>query len=232
MLRRSRSPPAERDAILAELEEQIRQKTDDVALPSRYRAQCIKLGEHERSIRFFEQLTEEHPSVRNVRLQLAAAYVDKIPTCGGMAAIVSKGTLARRALDQVDVLIEADETWWPAVYSRAMNHLHWPAALRHSAAAAADYRKCIALQTEGDRQPNGRSYYVRSYIGLGDALAKDGDFPGARQAWQQGAEVFPGNPELNKRIALETAEEANQFVEEVRNLERQIDTDFSFLLSP
>ena len=149
-----------------------------------------------------------------------------------MAAIVSKGTLARQALDQVDMLVEADERWWPAVYSRAMNHLHWPTALRHSEAAARDYRKCIALQSEGNGQPGGRSYYVRSYIGLGDALVKERDFEGARQAWRQGAEAFPGNSDLKMRIALGSVEEARKFVEDARNLEQQIDTDFSFLVSP
>jgi tetratricopeptide (TPR) repeat protein len=130
------------------------------------------------------------------------------------------------------MLMKADDTWWPAVYSRAMNHLHWPAALRHSDAAARDFRKCIALQTEGNAVPDGRSYYVRAYIGLGDALAKDGNFENALQAWQEGLAAFPGNTELQKRIALKTEDEARSFVESVRNLEEQIDTDFSFLLLP
>lgn len=44
---------AELEALLVELEEQVRRKTDDVTLSSKYRAQCIKLGAHERSINFF-----------------------------------------------------------------------------------------------------------------------------------------------------------------------------------
>ena len=205
---------------------------DDVALASKYRGQCVKLGEHERAIQFFEQLAREQSTVRNVRLQLSSAYVDNIPTRGGMAAIVSKGTLARQGLDQLDMLIDADATWWPAVYARAMNHLHWPKALMHSSAAARDFRSCIALQTKGDQPPNARSYYVRVYVGLGDALAKNGNFDAARTAWQEGAEIFPGNSELIERLALTTAADARKFVETVRNLEQQIDTDFTFLLSP
>ena len=96
-----------------------------------------------------------------------------------MAAIVCKGTLARQALDQMDILIEADDTWWPAIYARAMNHLHWPRALLHSPMAIADFNRCIELfqiQTENNPEQI-RSYHVRTYIGLGDALAKNGEFP-------------------------------------------------------
>jgi len=221
---------AEIETLLGDLEEQVAQRPDDVAVSSRYRARCVALGAHARSIQFFEQMAELRPGQRNVRLQLAAAYIDKIPTCGGMAAIVSKGTLARQALDQVNLLVEADDSWWPALYSRAMNHLHWPTALRHSEASAEDFRRCIALQDSG--QLGERSYHVRAYIGLGDALVKVRDFEGAQQVWRRGAKAFPGDADLNRRLALKTAGEARDFVEEARNLEQQIDTDFSFLLAP
>ncbi|MFQ5740113.1 MAG: FG-GAP-like repeat-containing protein [Acidobacteriota bacterium] len=222
--------PAEGDALLSRLEEEVRDRLTDLGLGSQYRGQCTQLGRQERSVRFFERLVGEHPTVRNLRLQLAAAYVDEIPTCGGVAAIVCKGRLARRSLDQLDLLIEADESWWPALYARGMNHLYWPRALRHSDLAASDFRKCIEVQTRGG-PPDARFYYGRSYVGLGDALAKEGDFSGARKAWQKGWSVFPGNPDLKERLALESLEKARAYVERVRNPEGQMDTDLSFLLS-
>ncbi len=227
-------PPAERDAILSELEAKVRNHPDDIAIASKYRIQCIKLGEYDRSTRFFEQLTNEYPKIRNIRLQLALTYVDKMPKCGGMAAIVCKGTLARKSLVQIGILIEADETWWPAVYARAMNHLHWPRALRHSTMAIADFKRCIKLlqtQSESGSKPV-RSYHVRTYIGLGDALAKNEEFQEALAAWREGLAIFPGNSELKERLALKSGEEALAYVENVRNLDKQIDTDFSFLLAP
>ncbi len=223
--------PEEKEALLVGLEEQIRGQPDDLGRACNYRTQCIMLDEHDRSVAFFEGLAEEHTAVTNVRLQLAAAYVDKIPTCGGMAAVVSKGTLARKALDQTGILLAADDTWWPAVYSRAMNHLHWPRALKHSAAAARDFRRLIELQGE-QGGPNSRSYYVRAHVGLGDALAKDGDFAAARKAWQDGLDLFPGDADLEQRVELKTSAQAQAFVEKARNLEKQIDTDFTFLLTP
>ena len=221
-------PDEEVEGLLARLEEQLRQQVDDIALASKYRAECARNGRHDRAIGFLERLAREQPASRVLVLQLAAAYIDKIPTCGGVAAVVSKGILAKKALDLMDGLLETDGSWWPALYSRGMNHLHWPRALRHSAAAAADFRQCTVLQSRGDR-PAARGYYVRSWIGLGDALAKDGDFRGACEAWGRGLEAFPANADLRRRSALRTADEARDFVERVRNLEQPIDTDFSFL---
>lgn len=225
-------PPAERDAILSELEEKVRNHPNDIAIASKYRIQCVKLGEFDRAAPFFESLTNEYPKIRNIRLQLALTYVDKIPKCGGMAAIVCKGTLARKSLVQIGILIEADETWWPAIYARAMNHLHWPRTLKHSPMAIADFKRCIELLKTKNGSKQVRSYHVRTYIGLGDAFAKNGEFKEAQAAWREGLSRFPGTPELKERIALKTGEEALAFVEKARNLEEQIDTDFSFLLNP
>jgi len=219
-------PAAEREALLTGLEQEVCRQAADVTLASRYRRECVRFAEHARAIDCFERLSAELPDVRNVRLQLSAAYVDAIPACGGVATVVCKGTLARKSLDQLDALIAADPAWWPAVYSRAMNHLHWPRALLHTDAAVADFRTLIELQREG--QP--RAYYARAWIGLGDALAKNGDFGGARAAWREGAQRFPGSPELEQRLALESAAAATAFVKRARNLEEQIDTDFTFLV--
>ena len=223
--------PGEIEAILSGFEKRVSQQPGDLILAGKYRLECVKLGQQERSVRFFERLAEKHPAVPNVRLQLSASYVDKIPSCGGMATVVCKGTLARRALDQMDMLLADEDNWWPAVHSRAMNHLHWPRALLHSVASARDFRKLIEIQS-AEGKPDQRSYYVRAYVGLGDALVKDGKFAQARKAWNEGLALYPGNRDLQGRLALVTSEEALEFVEKVRNLEQQIDTDFSFVISP
>jgi tetratricopeptide (TPR) repeat protein len=222
--------PAARDAFLADIETHVRARTDDVALASRYRAECVRAGAHERAARFFEALVRERPDDRWARLHLATAYVDQIPTCGGVAAIVSKGTLARKSLDQLDAVLEKDPAWWPALYARGTNHLHWPRSLRHSAAAAADFRRLLDLQ--GRDAGGRRGYWVRSYLGLGDALAKDGDFQAARAVWQEGLVAFPNDAGLQQRLALGSAAEARAFVENNRSIHQPIDTDLSFLAIP
>jgi hypothetical protein len=106
-----------------------------------------------------------------------------------------------------------------------MNHLHWPRALRHSHDAAQDFRRCIELQ---ERSPDSRAFFVKPHISLGDALAKAGDYPKARLAWQHGQETFPDSPELAARIKIEDDTALLAFIEQTRSLERAIDTNLGF----
>jgi len=219
--------PLELDRLLSDLESRVERDPANHRLAYGYRKHSADHGRHDRAIEFFEQLVQRNPDDRWARMELSVTYVDKIPTCGGLAAVVCKGTLARRSLDQLDRLLEEDPDWWPALYGRGMNHLHWPRALRHSSDAAADFRRCLELQGADavEREP----YHARTYILLGDALAKSKDYRAAREAWRSGLSVFPDSPELSERSALEGDERLLEFVEQNRSLENPIDTDFSFL---
>ena len=63
--------PTERDELLTRLEQQIRNRPDDLAAASKYRGQCIELNEHERSVRFFEQLATGR-NIRHYRVEAGA----------------------------------------------------------------------------------------------------------------------------------------------------------------
>jgi len=163
-----------------------------------------------------------------MRIELSCAYIDKIPTCGGLAAIVSKGTLARKSLDQLDPLIAARGDSWVAYYCRGMNHLHWPRALRHSDDAVADLKRCIELQK--DRSISGSpGEVVRTYIALGDAHTKAKQYDRARKAWRDGLTKFPGSADLSKRLAIADNTALLSYVEDQRSLQQPIDTSLSFL---
>jgi hypothetical protein len=220
--------PEERERRLAALERILADRPPVRAPASRYRTQCAAYGEHDRAILFFREMAEAAPDDRFAALELSCAYVDKIPTCGGIAAIISKGTLARKSLDVLDELVERDPEWWLAVYCRGMNHLHWPRGLRHSAAAARDFRRCLELQRRGGDEA-GRPYYVRAHIALGDALAKDGLYGDARRAWRRGLDLFPDDPDLLRRLELRDRRDVRAFVEDARNLQRPVDTDLGFV---
>lgn len=213
---------------LDDLESELKARPGSLTLGSRFRARCMSLGEYDRSIACCRSLVEANGAEPACRLQLACAYVDKIVTCGGLAAIVSKGTLARKALDQLDALAVKYPDRWAVFYCRGQNHLHWPRALLHSKDAIQDFRRCLELQ----RQKPGESdvaYYVRTYVALGDAHTKDKDYAAARAIWRDGLDRFPGNSDLQHRLAITNDGELLKFVEDERSLERKIDTDLSFL---
>jgi len=219
---------AELDRLLTEMEGELRGSLAGYKIASSYRARCADYGQQDRAIKFFESLIVHPATQQRARLELACALVDKIPTCGGMAAIVSKGTLARKSLDQLDAYLEREPESWVGYYTRGMNHLHWPRALRHSDDAAADLRRCLELQA---REGGGaaKPYYLRPHVALGDALTKAKAYAEARAAWRVGQQHFPDARALAERLAIEDDVELLKYVEEQRSLERPIDTDLSFL---
>ncbi|MCP4246328.1 MAG: hypothetical protein GY778_04695, partial [bacterium] len=219
---------AELERLLAEMEERLRSGADEYNLGSVYRNKCTLYDQHDRSIDFFEDLVADRPEDLHARIDLGCAYVDKIPTQGGLAAIVSKGRLARKALDQLDWVIERYPELWIAYYARGMNHLHWPRALRHSDDAAADFEKCLAIQQPQAASAGRRDYYLRTYVGLGDAWAKAKKYDRARRAWRDGLAAFPEAPALTDRLAVKDDKKLLEYVEDARSLEQPIDTDLSF----
>ena len=224
-----RMEPAELERLLVTMEQELRRNPADHALAHEYRRKCADHELHDRPIELFGALVERDGRASAPRLELAVALVDKIPSRGGLAAIVSKGTLARRSLDQLDVVVEREPDSWVAHYARGMNHLHWPRALRHSDAAVADFHRCLELQ-RGRDGAGGPAHYERTYVLLGDALAKAGSFGEARETWRRGAALYPSSDELRQRVALASDEAALAFVESRRSLETPIDTDLAAVM--
>jgi len=225
------APPVDPEALdrrLTELEERLSRGRLDHALAATYRKHATAHGAHDRAIDFFTGLVERRPDDMEARIELSLAHVDKIPTCGGVAAIVCKGTLARRSLDQIALVVERQPERWVGWYARGTNHLHWPRALGHADDAAADFARAIEMERAlpgGGRAREHREAYVR----WGDALTKDGRYEEARRAWRQGLEAFPGDEQLETRLALAGDAEQLAYVEDQRSLERPIETDLSFL---
>jgi tetratricopeptide (TPR) repeat protein len=218
--------PEELDKMLSEMEKRLRESLDSFQLASAYRARCADYDQHDRAIKFFESILAKDPNHQRARMELACAFVDKIPTCGGMAAIVSKGTLARKSLDQMDAYLAKETDSWLGLYTRGMNHLHWPRALLHSDDAAADLTRCAELQ---EKDPKPKPYYLRTYIALGDAYTKAKEYAEARAAWRRGQKYFPNAKELKDRLAIKEDGALLKYVEAQRSLEKPIDTDLSFM---
>ncbi len=222
---------SELEAQLTRLETELNARPGSYTIASRYRTICADLNQHDRAVEFLKSLADAHPAQPATRVGLACAYVDKIVTCGGLAAIVSKGTLARKSLDQLDVLARSNPDRWEVFYCRGQNHLHWPRALRHSEDAITDFRHCLELQRKSTNEAD-FPHFERTYVALGDAHTKNKDYAAARAVWRDGLERFPTSAELKRRLDMTDDAALLKFVEDERSLERRIDTDLSFLESP
>ncbi len=189
-----------------------------------YRIICIPWEEYLRCIEFCEAMVEKHPESSELKMALSVAYIDKMPWA--KMGMVSQGKLSNKSMLQLTKVIEADSSNWSAWYARAMNHLHWPRAMRHAKKSIVDFERALEIQNSmGLAQP--LRYFEFTYIGLGDALVKDYRHDEARDMWRQGVELFPHSAQLRKRLSFDDNIELEEWMKKARALEKPIDTDFS-----
>ncbi|MEM8931276.1 MAG: FG-GAP-like repeat-containing protein [Acidobacteriota bacterium] len=213
------------DNLLGDLEERLALGFDRPTAND-YRHLAAEHGAHDRAIDFLTARVADGTSTRDAwRVELSLAYVDKIPSCGGLAAIVCKGRNAQLGIDALDAVLAEQPDSWLAIYSRGMNHLHWPKALRHSADAARDLERAVSLQAAADAPSD---WHLRTWVALGQAYAKNGEVAKARDAWTRGLGVFPEAEELRTYLAITDDEAVREKVEDARSLEQPIDTDIRF----
>lgn len=223
-----------REAALKELERAIRLDPDALVLSNTYRAFVRKYGHRyfDQSIRFFEDLVEEHPDAIMPRLNKALAYVDKMPY--PKLGIVSQGKLSNKSITELNEVLKMDADCWTAKYIRAMNHLHWPRKLGHAPLAIKDFTELIELQKRLPPEKQ-RDYFALGYVGLGDSYVKNRDegleenLARARRAWEQGLAEYPNETELKQRLELadQSAEKLIEFIKRLRGLEDPVDTDLA-----
>ena len=216
------------DRQLAAMETSMKHSLAAYRLPGDYRQKCAAHKQHDRAIGFFRELADSQPTNWHARLELSCAYVDKIPTCTGVASLLNQGALARKALDQADLVVAQIPDQWVAYYARGMNHLNWPRAFRHAPDAVKDFTRCLDIQAKHGG-PGGRPYYLKVHVALGDALTKADGYKAARDAWQRGLEAFPNSTELKTRLAITNDVDQLRLVESQRSLEKPVDTSLSFL---
>jgi len=165
---------------------------DNVRYASDYRQAAIQAKDFDRSVKFFEKLSSDHPKSANVHLNFGFAYVDKIPAAGSITQVI----LANNALKEFTKAVELEPSWI-AYFTRGMSYLFWPKVFNRAEFGVADLQKALEMQKKGPR----RAYYVKTYVGLGDGYWKTDDLKKAQATWKEGLKQFPGNPELKGRLA-------------------------------
>jgi tetratricopeptide (TPR) repeat protein len=223
-----------RAAALSELERAIHLDPHALLYSNTYRTFVRRYGHvyFDRSIRFFEDLVEQHPQAVMPRLNKALAYVDKMPY--PKLGIVSQGKLSNKSLAELNAILQIDPECWTAKFIRGMNHLHWPRKLGHAPLAIKDFTELIEMQKKlpPDKQ---RDYFALGYVGLGDSYVKNREMgfeenlAKARAAWEQGLAGYPNSQELKLRLELmdRSNDELIKYIRELRGLEDPVDTDLS-----
>ena len=183
--------PSELDA----LEARAVADPDDLRAGAAYRQACIAAEAYDRCIGTFEKLAIARPESHAVLLNWGYAYVDRIPAAGAVTQVI----LADTALKRFSAAIEVEESWL-ALYTRGNSYVYWPAIFGRTRLGIADLEKAVAMTEATGEAP---SYHARAYAALGDGYWRLGDLQTARDWWRRGLERFPGDGELEHRLALE-----------------------------
>jgi tetratricopeptide (TPR) repeat protein len=200
---------------LAKMEAALSADPDSVRLGSEYRQAVIEAKEYDRCIKFFEKLVADHPKSSNAYLNFGFAYVDKIPAAGSITQVI----LANTALTYFSKSIELAPSWI-AYYTRGNSYLYWPKIFNRAHLGVEDLEQCMKLQ----KADTLRNYHVRAYISLGDGHWKMDDTAKAKQVWQEGLKLFPGNALLQARLAKD-GDDLKTYIDDVLDPNKRVDTN-------
>lgn len=197
---------------------------DNVRYASDYRQAAIRGKEFDRSLQFFKDAVAKNPNSANLHLNFGFAYVDKIPVAGSITQVI----LANSAINEFSKALELQPNWI-AYYTRGASYLFWPKVFDRAALGVADLKKALEIQ-KAEMQKNGtrHSYYVRTYLALGDGYWKTDNLEKARATWKEGLKEFPGNEQLKIRLA-QKGDQIKATIEDQFDPNKRVDTDLKEL---
>ncbi|HKI02078.1 MAG TPA: tetratricopeptide repeat protein [Thermoanaerobaculia bacterium] len=205
-------------AALSQLEAAVAANPDELKSANEYRKAVIRTGEYDRSIAFFEKLTADHPQAAYAWLNFGYAYVDKIPAAGSITQVI----LANKALTNFGKSIDLKKTWI-ALFTRGNSYLYWPVIFGRAPLGVADLEQAVEISRQ---EPKPRKVYVRAWIALGDGYWKTGQAEKAKATWREALKLFPGDPQLQARLARD-GEDLEKYIYEQLDPNKRVDTDLS-----
>jgi tetratricopeptide (TPR) repeat protein len=156
--------------------------------------QLMKAGQLDQAISQLQQLMTANPQSAQYPGDLGEAYLKK---CSQTDDVREQGILALNADELFDTALNLDPSDWEARYTKAVALSHWPPSLNKGQDAI---NNLLTLIQQQEAQPP-QSQFALPYLQLGDQYQKTGSPDSARQVWAVGAGLFPGNEDLQSRLA-------------------------------
>jgi hypothetical protein len=188
-------------AQLTSLEQQIAVDPENLRLAAEYRQMLIADRDLDRSTGLFERLARQKGSGPNVHINLALAYVDKVPTAGDLRRLY----LGRDAMGELTKAIERRPSALAYLVRGLINLYYNNFIFKRIPHGIADLEHALTLVTP-DTPPALVAWVYRS---LGDGLWRLEQRAKARQAWVTGGSRIPGDAELKRRVQGSDAEVAD-----------------------
>jgi len=151
-------------------------------------------GKLDQAISELEQQVTNDPSNAAYSAALGQAYLEK-----GIAlqdGSNDKVILVMQAMKSFDVALSDDPANWEARFTRTAILSHYPAELNRGQEVIDQFTQLINQQ---EAQPP-QAQFAKTYVLLGDQYQKLGQNDYALATWQAGANLFPGDSTLRKRL--------------------------------
>jgi tetratricopeptide (TPR) repeat protein len=179
-------------AHLAQLEARVAADPENLKLAAEYRQAVIADGEYDHAIKFFDQLAARPDAGPHAFLNLAFAYIDKIPAVGAFRRI-SLGNDATRALTR-SIGREPSDL---AYLVRGLVNLRFERGFFHrTPQGVADLEEALRRSAPHADRP----YVARIYLALGDGYWRLKNPAKARDVWREGQARFPQNAAIRSRL--------------------------------
>jgi tetratricopeptide (TPR) repeat protein len=203
---------------VGEFEREVSAEPENLKAGADYRQLLIAGSYFDRAIDFFEKLAKRGTPGPNLEINLALAYLDKVPPSNDLRR-------ARLGFSAIDALTKsiAQRPTVLAYYIRGFVNLHFDRGIFHRVdKGIADLEQARALTTTETPV----TLAARVWVTLGDAYWRMNQRPKARGLWAQGVERYPDDPEMKIRMTY-AEPELDRYISHLFNLATRVDTSLN-----
>lgn len=206
---------------LVAFERSIDADPENLELAAQYRAVASGAARYDRAIGFLERIAKRKGGGPNAYINLALAYVDKVPAAGDIRRLY----LGRDAMSALSKSLVLRPCVF-AYYMRGVINLYYNRFIfNRTDKGIADLTAALAIAPP-DTPP---TLLARVQTSLGDGYFKAGNRAKARDIWTAAAAMFPDEARLKERLTTHGVE-LEWAVGASLAAERRVDTSLNGLL--
>jgi tetratricopeptide (TPR) repeat protein len=154
----------------------------------------VESGKIDEAISELQQQAANNPN--NAELQTALGQANLEKAVAMQDDNPDKFILVMQAMKSFDAALSDDPANWEARFTRTGILSHYPAGLNKGQEVIDQFTQLINQQESQTPQPQ----FAKTYVALGDQYQKLGQNDYALATWQAGAQLFPGDKTLRKRL--------------------------------
>jgi len=200
---------------LTALETALAQHPDSLRLGAEYRQLIIATAGYDRAIKMFDRLSKDPRGGANRFVNLALAYVDKVPVAG----TIRQAMLGRDAINAATHAIEIEPDPLPYLIRGTVNLYYDRAIFHRTDKGIADLEQARALAAHDPQFP-----LERVLVTLGDGYWRFNQPAKAREIWREGLTRYPSSERLQQRLDCASERALNDIVERALDAAVRVDT--------